>query len=130
MSNEEQSRIIARNLERLLSDNHMSQARLAEILGVSESAVGKWILRRNSPSMGNIQKIADYFNIPKSFILEDSHATYHTDPETTRIAQEIYEDKELRLLFADAKDASPQQLKTIHNLLKDLKRMGRGENDD
>jgi transcriptional regulator with XRE-family HTH domain len=68
---DEQAMIIARNISRLISEYKMTQAELGKVVGVSESAVGKWLLGYNAPSMGSIQKIADYFHVNKSDILED-----------------------------------------------------------
>lgn len=70
-SKAEQIKIIGKNIDRLLYNNRINQADLAKILNVSESAVGKWVLGKNAPSMGNIQKIADYFSVSMSSILEE-----------------------------------------------------------
>ena len=46
MSNEEIEKLrelFAQRLSKLLTDNDMTQADLANMLGVSESTVGKWI---------------------------------------------------------------------------------------
>lgn len=67
---QKQMKAISENLQILLKEHNMTQAELGAIVGVSESAVGKWILCRNAPSMGNIQKIANHFNLNKSDILE------------------------------------------------------------
>ena len=61
---------ISNNLMRLLNDNNMTRTDLAKILNVSESTVGKWILKKSVPRMGIIEDIADYFNVNKSDILE------------------------------------------------------------
>lgn len=66
-----QIEIIGKNIERLLNENHMSQAQLASILGLSESAIGKWLLGKNAPSVGNINKIATYFHVNVSDIVDD-----------------------------------------------------------
>ena len=66
------SRIIGKNIELLIKEHNINQTDLAVVLGVSESAVGKWILGKAIPRMGTVQKIADYFHVPKSTILEDS----------------------------------------------------------
>lgn len=63
--------IISKNLQKLMKEHNINQAQLGEIAGVSESAVGKWILKHNAPRMGNIQRLADHFGILKSDILED-----------------------------------------------------------
>lgn len=71
MTAEEQQNIIGRNIKRLLDERDVSNAQLAEALGLSESAVGKWILGRNSPKVGTMQKIADYFSVNMSDLVEE-----------------------------------------------------------
>lgn len=73
MSEEERriAGIIGKNIARLLDSEDMKQYELAKILGVSESAVGKWILGKSSPRMGTIQAIADHFGLDTSDILTE-----------------------------------------------------------
>lgn len=125
---EHQQRIISKNLSRLLAENDMNQADLANILGITESAVGKWILCHNAPSMANIQKIAKYFNISKSDILEDKtdQEGYYLSEETKEIANKIAKNKELKILFDAAKDAPAEDLMMVHEMIKALKRKERG----
>ena len=59
-------------LKYLMHKRDINQSELAKILGVSESTVGKWILLKAIPRMGVIQKLADYFDIGKSYFLEES----------------------------------------------------------
>ena len=45
------------------------------------------------------------------------------------MAQSIFENKELRMLFDAAQDASPEDLETVHSMLLALKRKERGNVD-
>ena len=55
--------------------------------------------------------------------------SYYINDETASIAQEIFDNKELRLLFDAAKDAQPDDLQTVHQVLLALKRKERGDID-
>lgn len=46
----------------------------------------------------------------------------YSNPITADIAQKIYESPELYLLFFDAQDAKPEDLRTAHQMLMALKR--------
>lgn len=74
-------KIISNNLKMLLKEQNINQSQLAKIAGVSESTVGKWILKKSSPRMGAIQKIADHFGLPKSYILTEPDNLYEVDSE-------------------------------------------------
>ena len=61
---------IGRNIQVLRSRHGLSQRELANIAGVSDKAVSTWELGKKVPRMGAIQKMADYFGIRKSDIIE------------------------------------------------------------
>lgn len=45
---------------------------------------------------------------------------------TNRIAQKIYDNKELSVLFDAAQDAEPEDLQALHGMLMTLKRKEKG----
>ena len=93
MSDIENARlVISKRIQRILDKHDMTQSDLAKILDVSESTVGKWILMKSIPRMGVIQKLSDYFNVPKSYFLEESptrHAKGTHIPVLGRVAAGI-----------------------------------------
>ena len=52
--------------------------------------------------------------------------TYYLNPETAELAQTLFENKDLRVLFDAAKDATPEDLQTTYNMLMALKKKERG----
>ena len=54
---------------------------------------------------------------------------YYINEETAEMAQALFENRELRVLFDAAKDASPEDLKTTYDMLMALKRKERGEDE-
>lgn len=69
------SKIISDNLKRLMEEHEISNIELSEKIGVSQSTVGKWLLQKSVPRMGAIEKLANYFNVNKSDILENKPVT-------------------------------------------------------
>ncbi len=69
----------------LLKRYNINQYQLAKIAGVSKSTVGKWILGKSSPRMGAIQKIADHFGLPKSYILTEPSNLYEVNSEFVEV---------------------------------------------
>lgn len=82
-----------------------------------------------------LQKIADYLDVSVEYLMTGSEGKilgqqkYYTDDRTAEIAQKIFDNKELRLLFNEAVDASPEDLQTAHDILLALKRKERGTID-
>ena len=63
---------IGTNIKKLRIEHGLDQVQLGEIAGVSDKAVSTWENDISIPRMGAIQKIADYFGISKSAIIEDA----------------------------------------------------------
>ncbi|MGN8819698.1 helix-turn-helix transcriptional regulator [Atopobiaceae bacterium HCP3S3_A4] len=61
----------ARNMSKLRQLSGMTQEDFARIADVSRGAVAQWERGFAEPRMGNIQRLSDYFRIPKAWIIED-----------------------------------------------------------
>lgn len=63
-------RIFSQNLNDLLREKDITQKEIAQICEVSTSAVSTWCLGLNIPRMDKIERLANHFNLPKSYFLE------------------------------------------------------------
>ena len=83
----------------------LTQQQLADKLGISRSAVGMYEKGEREPNFETLELIADTFNVDMNYLLGKKPSTevipdtYYFNPETSKIAQEIYDNKELSLLF-------------------------------
>ena len=107
--------IFAKKLRGLLDENKINQSELAEMLQVSESTVGKWLLKKALPRMGIIEKLSSIFNCPKSYLLEENETrrSYYLNPEAAKMAQEIYDNPQYKVLFDATKKLKPESIKLI-----------------
>lgn len=62
-------KIFANRLKDLRTEENLSQAKLANALGVSVSVVCYWETDRSEPTGINLVKIADYFNVSVDYLL-------------------------------------------------------------
>lgn len=107
---------------------HLSQSELADKLGLSTSTISMYEVGKREPDFETEEKIADFFNTDLNTLRgRDAEESYYTNPETAKIAQEIYENKDLSLLFDAARDAEPEDIQTVHTMLLALKKKERGE---
>lgn len=124
MTDEKQKLLFSSNLSRLIEERNLKQAEIAEYIGVSPQTFNTWVKGIAFPRMGKVQKIADFFNVPKSYLIEehpDDEPTYYIKPEAAEAAKELYERDELRVLFDAARDVSEEDIRYVATLLEKLK---------
>lgn len=96
---------ISENIKILRERYGLSQKELGQIAGVSDKAVSTWEQGLKEPRMGAIQKLADYFCIRKSDIIEDGGlASKRTISSLSLTQQEETHIKKYRQLDADGKE--------------------------
>lgn len=78
MNDENTKRIFSKNLNYYLSLNNKQQNEVAKDIGENPSTLNMWCKGNSMPGLGKVQKLADYFKIGKSDLLDeklDSDAT-------------------------------------------------------
>lgn len=66
---------IGTNIKMLRTNAGLSQAELGKIAGVTDKAVSTWESDIKTPRMGAVERMASYFGVPKSAILDDGYQT-------------------------------------------------------
>lgn len=134
MSEDEFRKIFSKNLNYFMSLNNKTQIDIINDLGFNKSAVSTWCNGTRLPRMDKVDTLAKYFGINRSDLIENrtrqQSSGYYTNRETAEVAQEIFENKELRALFDVQRDMEPDDLKALHNMALALKRKERGNYDD
>ena len=67
--------IFSRNLNRYLSLSGSTQKEVAKAVGISTSTFCDWTKGRAYPRMDKVQKLAEYFGVRKSDLVEDVNIT-------------------------------------------------------
>lgn len=111
----------------------MKDSDVARETGITKSTFSDWKNGRSNPKDAKLQKIADLFGVSVEYIRtgkeKEGGEKYYLNEETAEMAQALFENKDLRVLFDAAKDASPEDLKTTYDMLMALKRKERGDNE-
>lgn len=123
---------IARRIKDRRIELGMSQDELAKKMGYSgRSTICSIETGKHALTQPKIVQIAKALDVTPAFIMgwQDADGNYYENESTSDIAQEIYDNKELRLLFDAAKGASPETLKQVHNMLLFLKQQETNNSD-
>ena len=107
---------------------------VSKATGINQTVFSEWKKGKSTPKADKRQKIAEYFGVSLEYLdtgkEKEGGETYYLNDETANMAQKIFQNKELRMLFDAAKDAEPEDLETVHSMLLALKRKERGYIDD
>lgn len=120
--------------EQLLQKFGVSTYQVSKATGIGQSTFSSWKSRRNLISGEKAKLIADYFGVSVDYLMtgkeKEGGEKYYLNDETAQVAQEIFENRDLRVLFDAARNASPEDLKTTYDMLMALKRKERGDFDE
>ena len=112
----------------------MSQDELAQLLGYkSRSSVAKIEKDGRGLPQNKIAEIAKHLHTTPAYIMGWEHEeeqAYYINPETAKLAQEIHDDPELRILMDASRDLEPEDIKFVVDLVKKLKLKERGDHAD
>ena len=109
-------------VKELCKENKIPVSKLEKDLGYANGYIGQ--LRKGIFPADRLAEIAEYFSVTTEYLLngKEPGTKYYLNDETAAIAQDIFDNKELRALFSVQKDMSPEDLRAIHNMALALKR--------
>ena len=132
-------------VEKLMKEKHLKISDLSRGSGVPYSTFTDWKAGRYQPKADKLIKIADFLGVSYPYLIgltdeetlpsntielnsvtdraiqiTEESMPYYED-ETAEIAQEIFENKDLHILFDAARDSKPEDLQMAADLLKRLK---------
>lgn len=94
MTEKEQKEIFGKNLSKYVELSGKEQKEVAKDLGYAATTFNTWCVGKVIPSMGKVQKIADYFGIGKSDLLDNRHSE-----ENIQLDYELLTNKDYRCLI-------------------------------
>lgn len=127
--------IMARNIQYYMDKYEKTRQDMCTALGVKYTTFTDWVKGNSYPRIDKIELMANYFGISKADLVEDHNTNsendhYYLNDETRQIAQEAFENPELRTLFKVARDIPPERLKAHIDFMRKLKEQERGNNDE
>ena len=119
---------------KLLIQRNQKAADVSKATGIPGSTFSDWKKGRSKPNTEKMIKIANFLGVSVEYLTtgeeKEDGEKYYLNEETAKAAQEIFENKELRMLFDVARDSDPEDLRALHNMALALKRKERGNVDD
>ena len=113
-------------IEELRNSRGISQGKLEKELGFSNGSISKW--KNSTPNPERLKKLADYFGVSVEYLMTGEEQNgYYLNEETAKLAQEMFEDEDMRSLFDMKRKMPPERFKAHMEFMKNLYRQETGE---
>jgi transcriptional regulator with XRE-family HTH domain len=87
--------------------------RLALDLGFAKNYFTK-VSRGSDITSERLEQIADYFNVTTDYLIKgDESKRWYINEETAKLAQELLENEDRRILLDASRDLTPEELKAM-----------------
>lgn len=114
--------VFAKNFSYYIEKSGKTQKEISEALNVATSTLNNWATAKKYPRIDAIEKLANYFGIKKSDLIEEKTIdAIHARPvETARLHFEMVEDVDFVSLFDDFRVLDEDDRQTVMHLANRL----------
>jgi len=118
------SNIVGANIRSLRKQRGWNQETLAKKTGYADKSM---ISRIENGSVdlpqSSIMQFAEVFDVEPGVLLRKptTKVEYYISPDTARLAQELFDNPDMRMLFDAARDSKPEDLQMAADMLKRFK---------
>lgn len=113
MKNEWSKEVFSKNLQMYMERSGKTQKEMAEMMGVTAPTFHEWVKGKKFPRIDKVQKLADYFGILKSDLIEEKQ-----EQEKPATNDGLTESQ--RELIEFAKTLSEEQAGKVLQLMKSI----------
>lgn len=106
------------NLRNLRLQRKMTQMKLAESIGTSQSAVAAWENQTREPDFRTIQKLADFFNVPLSALLPSDDSI--SQDYINVVTETFQKNQKLKTLFDLVKNFDDANLNVLISVAESI----------
>lgn len=115
-------------VKKICKERNIPISKLEKDLGYSNGYIGQ--LRKGVFPSDRLADIAEYLNLSVPYLMtgeekEDS-PIYYTNEETAKLAQEMFEDEDMRSLFHMKRTMPPERFKAHMEFMKNLYNQEKG----
>ena len=96
--------------------------------GVTKSTFSDWKAGRYQPKDEKLQKIASFLGVSVEYLMTGEEQNgYYLNEETAKLAQEMFEDEDMRSLFDMKRNMPPERFKAHMEFMKNLYEQEKGK---
>ena len=116
---------------KLLEERNLRAADVCKGTGLPSSLFSEWKRGKSNPKADKLQKIADFFGVSIEYLMtgekKEESPMYYANEETVKLAQEMFEDEDMRSLFDMKRNMPPERFMVHMEFIKNLYNQEKGE---
>lgn len=109
---------------KLLKEKGLKPADVTRATGIKSPVFSEWKKGKSKPNTEKMIQIANFLDVSVEYLMTGEEKSndnkYYLNDETAEIAQEIFENKDLRSLFDMSRKMPPERLKAHLEFMKKL----------
>lgn len=129
-----------RRFEQLCKRDGVTPSQVSKSTGISTATLSSWKNGKYTPKTDKLQKIADYFGVTLEYLMsgtsdvnkdiEGKKPFYYVDEQAARLAQEIFDDPDMRTLYHMKRNMDPETFKAHIDMMKRMYRLENPEDNN
>jgi transcriptional regulator with XRE-family HTH domain len=112
--------IMGKNIRRLLIEKDITRQELSDRLGISYSTLTDWINGNTYPRIDSIERLANFFGVNKSDLVEEKQSEYFYDEQTAELARELHRNPRMRVLMSASRKTKPEELEALIRIVETM----------
>lgn len=109
--------VLSKNLKKYISKSGKDRSKIAEEMDLSYSTLTDWVNGKKYPRINNIEKLADYFEVSKSDLIEDFEEKRKDNDALATIIVKLRMNKELLEVVEKLLSLDKSKLESLSRLL-------------
>lgn len=109
--------ILSKNLKKYIARSGKDRSEIAKELNLSYSTLTDWVNGKKYPRINNIEKLAEYFKVSKSDLIEDFEEIKKDNDRLTTIIVKLRMNKELLNVVEKLLSLDKAKLESLSRLL-------------
>lgn len=106
---------------KLLQERNMTIYQFSKLSGIAATTIYSWAKKGSTINVETGKKIASFFNVSLDYLMGNEETKgYYLNDETRQIAQEVFENPDMRSLFDMSRKMTPERLKAHLEFMKKL----------
>lgn len=113
----ENKEIMARNILKFMELKNVKATDICKQLGFKQNTFSDWVNAKTYPRIDAIEKLANYFQISKADLVEESGTPYYLNDDARELAEFLFNNPDYKVLFDASRKVKREDIQFIKEMM-------------